>query len=346
MQTHNIIITSISNKAPMVEAIKKASTKLYRTLAVGKLNPKIDIPKIYGGDSDENCICKYLPIIDEFWHMKKDKDLKIEDIIDYCKENKITMIIPSRDKELDFYSNYRSLLFKNGINVMVSSFATINKCNDKLLFYETMKKLQYLTPFTTTDCFSIRDYSIENNINSFVVKERYGAGADNILLNVGLDSICNFHNKFKDPIYQPFIKGTEISVDCYIDKKGKCKGIVSRTRDSIINGESQITTSFYDKKIEIIFSDLAEKLKIRGHAVFQAIIDKKGQVYTLEVNPRIGGASTLSIQIGLDSFFWFMLESLDKKLDKYCHFPIKQKAIKMVRYKKDMFCIKEIKIDI
>ena len=38
----------------------------------------------------------------------------------------------------------------------------------------------------------------------------------------------------------------------------------------------------------------------------------KGQIYIIECNPRIGGASTVSINNGLDAFFWQISKIINK----------------------------------
>ena len=63
-----------------------------------------------------------------------------------------------------------------------------------------------------------------------------------------------------------------------------------------------------DKKIkrELI------KFKFFGHINIQAFIIKNKVVF-IEINPRFGGASSLSIEYGLDSFYWLLIEILKIK---------------------------------
>jgi carbamoyl-phosphate synthase large subunit len=111
------------------------------------------------------------------------------------------------------------------------------------------------------------------------------------------------------PIFQPFIDSSEVSVDLYIGKDGICKGVVARTRQLVVNGESQITRTIRNEKLEIMCVKIAEQLGIYGHAVFQVLIDDQDNYYIIECNTRFGGASSLSLAAGLDSFYWFLLES-------------------------------------
>ena len=103
----------------------------------------------------------------------------------------------------------------------------------------------------------------------------------------------------------------------------------------VVNGESQITTVVKDGLLEQSACNWAEVLNIRGHAVFQVIIDKNNQIHIIECNSRFGGASSLSVEMGLDSFYWFFLEALCVSLDDYKFIPSKQ-AKKQVRYAEDL----------
>ena len=80
---------------------------------------------------------------------------------------------------------------------------------------------------------------------------------------------------------------------------------------------------------------IAEALKFFGHIVIQIIVDKDNQIHIIECNCRFGGASTLSIDMGLDSFYWFLLETQKSKLDKY-DFIRKEIDKKQIRYTMDL----------
>jgi len=85
-----------------------------------------------------------------------------------------------------------------------------------------------------------------------------------------------------------------------------------RKRDYVINGESQVTSIFYNKKMESSFIKYFEALKLNGIVMMQAKIFKD-KIYIIECNPRVGGASTLSIQNGLDVFFWQINKIINDK---------------------------------
>ncbi|MFC3886641.1 ATP-grasp domain-containing protein [Bacillus songklensis] len=314
MDGYNILITSISKKVPLIKAVRKASMKLGNT------------SKIFGADLNPNCIGKFF--VDSFWQMPSIHEIGINELISYCVNNNIKAIIPTRDGELPFFSDYKEELFNHKINVLISHKEIIEVCLDKLLFYS--KLLELNCPVITT---------VENidqlNCNYFVVKERFGAGSKYIGLKLTREEALKKSKEMKKPIFQPYIEGEEYSIDVYITQSKQTKGVIVRKRVLVENGESQITSTVRNHNVELIFSKVAEDLGLYGHAVFQAIVDRHGTIHIIECNSRFGGASTLSIAAGLDSFYWFLMESSGFNIDNY-EFKRSIHEKTQVRYAEDM----------
>jgi carbamoyl-phosphate synthase large subunit len=311
----NILVTSISRKVPMLKSLKKSTRKL---------SPKI---LLYGGDIDSSCIGKYF--VDHYWHMPRISELKEEDLISYCKQNNIRSIIPSRDGELIYFAKIKKTLTMNGISVMVSDFETVMLCLDKLAFYQKFNKLGFPVILTSdrVDSLGVHD--------KVVVKERYGAGSRNIGLNMIRDQAIKFSERLEHPIYQPYVEGDEASIDVYVARNGTVKGVVARKRNMILNGESQITTTFRDHELERLCARFSESLPFYGHLVLQVLIDKAGRFHVIECNSRFGGASTLSLASGLDSFYWFILESFGNDIHEY-PFVRAQREMVQIRFPEDV----------
>jgi carbamoyl-phosphate synthase large subunit len=78
----------------------------------------------------------------------------------------------------------------------------------------------------------------------------------------------------------------------------------------------------------------ASALGLTGHMVFQAIEDRSGRVHLMECNSRFGGASTLSVAAGLDSFYWFFRECMGDDLHDVA-FVESPEGLRQVRYASD-----------
>jgi len=310
----NILVTSISKKVPLLKSLKEAKKKLGST------------GKIIGADTNGESIGKFF--VEEFWKMPKLEDLSMRQLIDFCKKNKISCIIPTRDGELMFFAKNRQELRDNDIHVMISDAESVNNCLDKLKFFEISKKIGFPAIQTTTEIDDL-------NCEKFVVKEQFGAGSRNIGLGLTKEETSLHAKKLHNPVFQPFIEGKEYSIDLYVNKDGKTHGVVTRTRDLIVNGESQITRTLREPLLESICSKLAEKLGLYGHVVVQVLKDNHNEIHIIECNNRFGGASSLSEKVGLDSFYWFLIETMGEDLSQYL-FHRSEKEKKQIRYPKDL----------
>lgn len=292
----NILITSVSKKIPLIKCVINAAHKI-------KLNISI-----IGGDVNSNSLGTYF--VNSFWKMPTIEELNISHLIKYCKNHNINAVIPTRDGELLHFAGWKKELLENGVSVMVSDKEVVSLCLDKLHFYKTLRG-KHIPVIETSE--KIDD--IKSDL--FVVKERYGAGALSAGLKLSKEEAAEHSRKLSQPIFQPYVCGDEVSVDMYIDKNSKIKGLVMRKRDVIIEGEAKVSTSFYDKNIKLLCENFVTNFDFYGHIIIQLLIEERNKFKFLECNPRFGGASSLSIAAGLDSFYWFLLEANGIDIEEY-----------------------------
>lgn len=310
----NVLVTSISKKIPLLKSVRNA------------LNSVNTYSNLIGADRNPNCIGKFF--VDEFWQIPELNQFSIEELIHYCKSNQINVIIPTRDEELPFFAEHKGRLNKSNIHVMISNIEEVNICRDKLIFSHKLLELHH-------NAIPSYEHLHEPIYDRLVVKDRYGAGARKIAIDVDRVEAGNVALQLDHPIFQPYIEGEEYSIDLYLDKNHRVKGCIVRSRDYVVGGESQITTSVKFDQLDQVISNLAEDLKLYGHVIFQVIVDRNRDFHIIECNPRFGGASTLSIEMGLDSFYWFLLESNGVDLDTIPFIRSEQEK-KLIRYPEDL----------
>src|SRR5690606_16401303 len=119
-------VTSASKKVPLIHSLMEAAARSGRSL------------RVVAADSDETCIARHFA--DGFWKMPRLEDLTLRQLIDKCRELGVLAVVPTRDGELSFFARHRAELEAEGIAVMVSGEEAVERCTDKLLFYE------YLAP--------------------------------------------------------------------------------------------------------------------------------------------------------------------------------------------------------
>lgn len=281
---------------------------------------------VFGGDADSRCIGQYF--VDRFWHMPPLSELSPEALISYCLRHSIRCVIPTRDGELPFFARQREAFLQEGISLMISGGEQVSTCLDKCRFYHRLSAWGY-------PAIKTAEVLDELQCQSYVVKERYGAGGRHIGLNLSKAAALDHAKGLQHPVFQPWIEGEEMSVDLYLDLSGRAKGVIARHREVVVDGESQVTVSKRNEKLESMCKEIAEALELYGHVLFQCIQDRRDRhLHLLECNPRFGGASSLSLAMGLDSFYWFFLEAMGEDLSRY-PFIRPQEEKRLVRFKED-----------
>jgi carbamoyl-phosphate synthase large subunit len=277
----SVLVTSAARKAPLIQAMKQAAEKL---------RPGT---QVIAGDRDANVPARF--VADDFWPMPATADDTLRAIIAGCRRRHVGFVIPTRDGELAFWARHSAAFLEAGIQVIVSPPDAIELCTDKLAF----ARFGIPTALSPDELPAGR----------FVVKERYGAGARSIGLNLDREAALAHAAGLEHPVFQSFIEGTEISIDAWVDRCHRVKGMVLRRRETVVNGESQVTATFRDAALEQQAAALLSRLGVRGPVVLQAIVDGAGRAHFIECNARFGGASTVGIAAGLDPFYWSMLEA-------------------------------------
>jgi carbamoyl-phosphate synthase large subunit len=297
--TSHVLISSVSAKVPLAEAVKQAAKRINSA------------SKVIGGDLNPQALAFYYT--DEQWITPLTNDYNLPEIITHCRAEGITRIIPTRDGELAFWARHRAALADAGIAVLVSEPEAVQRCLDKLEFSTFGQQHDLPVILTSLNI----DTLVNHQAEAFVVKERYGAGSLSLGLNLPYAAAVAHAQNLEEPIFQPFIQGQEISVDGYVSRAGRVHGLVARTRDVIVRGESQVTTTFHDPALLARLTPIVEQLGLYGPFVLQALLTPDGGLHLIECNCRFGGASTLGIAAGVDSFFWFLQEAAGADLSQF-----------------------------
>ena len=300
-----LLISSAGNKAAIFESLKKFS----------KQNENF---KFLSGDLNNNNISSKLS--NAHINLEKTENKNRDKILNSLKANKISLVLPTRDQELLFWADNKNFFQAEGITIVVSPRVTLEKCLDKLEFYD----------FCIKEKLEVIPTQITPLSEKMVMKDRYGSGSKGLKI-ISPEEII-FQEDNDNTIFQPLIEGTEYSFDALSDLDGQFIEGVLRRRDLAVSGESQISTIVENYKARSLCIELINKLKIVGPSVTQLfMLDNK--IYFVEVNARIGGATTCSINAGL--MVWdFLIDLHSNKLkSSYLKFsePLKGYQVRSVK---------------
>jgi carbamoyl-phosphate synthase large subunit len=211
-----------------------------------------------------------------------------------CQERQIGLVVPTRDAELPILAAWRETFAAAGTTLLVASPSAIACCQDKRRF----------AAFCGDAGFPIaRSYGPDEMPASFPVFVRPAIGAGGVGAR-RIDDAAAWHaigGERADLLIQDFVAGDEFTVDALFDLEGRPLQAVARRRLLVRGGEAQKSRVEEVPALTDLALALGARLGLVGHAVVQAFRRADGSLSLIEINPRFGGASNLSIVAGLDS---------------------------------------------
>jgi carbamoyl-phosphate synthase large subunit len=234
-------------------------------------------------------ISKYATILEgERWYSPN----FCQSIIDICSERDIDIIIPLMDDATVALATHKDRIQQEtGAWSVVSSTELCKTFLDKIESKEWFIANSVQVPLKNRS----------ETTFPYIAKHRRGYGSrDQAVLSTDSQLISFFtENNIDDYILQPFITGTEYTIDAYVTQSGELLGAVSRVRLETINGE--VSRGLTKKEPELL-EEVKRILSVPGFAgpiTLQAINAEDGSGwYFIEINPRFGGGCIQSIEAG------------------------------------------------
>ncbi len=280
---------------------------------------------LVAGDSDPLAVVSFFDY--DFLAVPETVEKNRETIAELLQANDVDMVLPTRDGELLFWASNKSFFSELGISPICSSLTSINLTLDKLDFFKIGKASGIPMIFTTEDPTAVK-------AKSLVVKERVGSGSKSMGISLNHQEAFTHGRLLEQPLYQPFISGVEISVDIWRSEDGSQTFCSPRKRIRVRNGEAIITSTFRDDRIEKLAKNIVEVFEVSGPSVLQLIVDSDGYFWVIELNPRIGGASTASIESGLPLIELCLRDELGLPIPET---QPTSKVVSQIRFPKDLY---------
>ena len=276
-----ILFTSVGRRVELVQAYRSAAEKCGERL------------EIYGGDSSNTApalqFCDktvQLPLIRE--------NAYIPFLVRYCEDEKIDALIPTIDTDLMLLAESRGQFQQT--RVVISDPEKIKLCRDKRLTGKYFLSLGLSSPTPTDDA---KEY--KSGFPAFI-KPKDGSSSIHAYRADNAEELLALTEMVPDYIIQPFVSGTEYTIDAFCDFEGNQILITPRIRLAVRAGEVLKTRIVQDQTILDEMMRLIADFKPCRPITVQMIRDESGRRDTfIEINPRYGGGAPLSMKAGADS---------------------------------------------
>lgn len=239
--------------------------------------------------------------VDSFYQVSTcvQKDEYVGQILNICKKESISYIIPLTDVEVDLYNQMRHIFENEEIIVCISCKKTVDLCRNKANLSKYLSAQNLCPVIPELDIMQIeccQEYPI-------ICKPINGRSSNGIV-------VCNCYEEVKcflechhskEYIMQPYIKGKIITVD--VLRNSKTKQCIVYARKELLrtgNGLGTTVRTFFDSSLVQECQRIADALNINGCVNYEFIEDESGDKYFMECNPRFSGGLEFSVLSGYD----------------------------------------------
>lgn len=283
MKSIHILITGVGRRVELVQAFRQAALKL-----------EIDL-KLYGADMTGTApALAYCDYIRKVCAMNAPQ--YIDQLIEICINDKVDLVIPTIDTDLLILSQNKKKFENIGTKVLISDPDKILICRDKNKTGSFFELCGLKAPKTYNDyqkyigpypCF-IKPKDGSSSINAFKVDNK--------------EELAVYAEQIEGYVIQPFISGTEFTIDIFCDFYGNPIYITPRKRIQVRAGEVLKTQICMDRIMIHEAKELCKVFKPCGPMTVQLIRNVETQEdYFIEINPRYGGGAPLSMKAGARS---------------------------------------------
>jgi carbamoyl-phosphate synthase large subunit len=278
----NLLITSAGRRVSLIKAFKESFVLL-------KLKSKIFITDL----NTERSPAAYFA--DESFNIGYFNDPNyINDLLEICLKNKVSIIVPTLDTELIQLANSKSVFKANGIDVIISDLKLIEILRDKITTNTFFNSLNIRTPII---------YSKDNMKFPVFLKPLNGSNSKGIYKAENINEIKPSDLDSKNMMILENIDNAiydEYTIDLYYDKNSILKCIVPRIRLKVVGGESNQGITKKNEVLDFVKDRFSSIEGAVGCLTLQVFSNKltPSDIVGIEINPRFGGGYPFSLNAG------------------------------------------------
>lgn len=290
---NNILITSAGRRVSLVKNFQNS---------LKKFNQK---GEVYTTDMDP-ILSSACQVSDGFLKVPRVTDKNYLTILkNYCKEKKISIIVPTIDTELHILSEVKEEFLLDGVLIAISSKEICE------IFYlkDSTEKFFIENGFDTPRSIeNIKEckYPIFAKLNN----SSSSIGAQVVYVPEVAKELMHDTNY----VFQEFIEGDEYTVDVFIDKHTNVISVVPRKRLEVRAGEVSKAKAIKNKEIIKDIKTLCASLDGAYGCITIQLFKTDERIVFIEINPRFGGGYPLSPLSGANFAEYLIKDYLDINL--------------------------------
>jgi carbamoyl-phosphate synthase large subunit len=218
----------------------------------------------------------------------------LDAIISICQAERISLIVPTIDDELELFASAAKWFLARGIRVAVSPEWTSRACNDKLTACRFLRD----KGIRAAESWLLEELPAEPAFPLFI-KPRFGRGGVGAFRIRDARDLAFFSTYVDAPIIQEFLDGPEYTIDLFCDFNHRPLAIVPRERAVVRAGVMDRGRTVHDPALIGLAQSVAAAMPFLGAVNIQCRV-VAGVPVVFEINPRFSGGIPLTIAAGAD----------------------------------------------
>jgi carbamoyl-phosphate synthase large subunit len=254
----------------------------------------------------------------------------VNHLLEICSKERLDVLIPTVDEELIPLSESKNEFEERGTKLSVSDRESLLKALDKYRLYELLSCSGVPVPKT----YLAKEIKLDDLCYPVVIKPRIGRGSRDVSICKCAEELSSAIQRVDNAIVQEYLPGDEYTIDTLSDLEGKPLVAVPRKRIEIKAGISWKGMVVDDERLTRIALKAIELLKIKGPACLQVKLNSMGLPEVIDVNPRIGGGTSLTVKAGVNIPLLAVKLMLGIRPKEY---ELKFRKVAFARYFEDVF---------
>jgi carbamoyl-phosphate synthase large subunit len=276
----NVMITSAGRRTTLVRAFQEATQRRRGTLFAGDIDGLA--PALYVADR---------PI-----GLRRVTDPEfIPHLLSVVERNGIRLVVPTIDSELMALAHSSAEFARVGCQALISDPELVHIASDKWETARVFGERGVRVPRSwLPDSLPARELP-----DKLFLKPRDGSASQHTF-RTRKSELGEVLPRVPNPIIQEEIVAPEVTIDAFLDLRGRPIHYVPRLRIRAIGGESIQGVTLADDDLRdwtLRVLAIVPSLGGRGPVTLQAFLTPEGPVFS-EINPRFGGGFPLTLQAG------------------------------------------------
>jgi len=236
----------------------------------------------------------------------------IEFLLEFCRENDISVIIPLFDIDLPVLSKAKEKFRSFGIKIIVSDYKVTQICTDKWKTKDFLDKVNLSCPKTYLSINEAKKDIRESHLNfPLILKPRWGMGSIGIYVAYSVEELDVLYEKVVKDIFNSYLvyesssdrshcviiqdklDGKEYGLDVVNNLKGEYITTFVKEKIAMRSGETDMAITVNNPMLENVGRDISHYLKHIGNLDVDCIVNNN-DVYILDMNCRLGGGYPFS----------------------------------------------------